>query len=87
MAKFKSPLGIVSGKLGAFVFTAQGSVRQFAMPTNSNTIRQQEQRLSNTALVNAWQALTPEVQSGWGAITDQWPYIDSVGDSKTRSGY
>lgn len=87
MAKFKSILGIVSGKLGAQVFNNNGTVRQFAMPTNPRTPEQQAQRNTSTALVQAWKDLSVDTKSAWNSIVGNWPYVNSVGDTKYYSGY
>lgn len=90
-ALFKgSPIvGAISGKAGGSVFSrnkAGAYVKQFVMPTNPNTIKQQAVRTDFANLVSLWKNLTKAQQQAWIDITPQYPYTNRVGDSKEYTG-
>ena len=82
-------VGAISGKSGGVVFSrnkAGAYVKGFVVPTNPNTIKQQDVRSSFANLVGLWKGLTKAEQQSWIDIAPQYPYQNRVGDTKEYTG-
>ncbi len=87
--KGSAVVGAISGKTGGTVFSRNKSgayLKGFVVPTNPNTIKQQDVRSSFANLVGLWKGLTKAQQQAWIDITPQYPYQNRVGDTKEYTG-
>lgn len=87
--KGSAVVGAISGKSGGTVFSRNKSgayIKGFVVPTNPNTIKQQDVRSSFANLVGTWKGLTKAEQQAWIDIAPQYPYQNRVGDTKIYTG-
>lgn len=91
MAKFLPGIAVsaISGSEGGTTFSRNASGAYFkgkVMPVNPNTAKQQAVRNSFAINVAAWKNLTIAQQQEWIDIAPQYPYNDSLGQSKQYTG-
>ena len=91
MALFKgsSVVGAISGKTGGIVFSRNRGgayLKNFKMPVNPNTTRQQEVRASFGLLASSWRDLTTSDQKAWIEAAPLYPYSNRLGDTRIYSG-
>ena len=87
-----SSIGItnLSGKAGGSVFAHNKGgkyVRNFAVPSNPSTPKQQEVRGSFGGFAGAWRGLTQSQRDQWNSIAPDYPQVDRFGDAKSISGF
>jgi len=88
MAKiiFSGGVSAASGSVGGNVFSrnANGAyMRNKGIPTNPNTIAQQNARAALAAQSQIWRSLTDVQKQSFRDQVTAYPYIDSLGQSKT----
>jgi len=91
MAKIILGIGVssISGSIAGSTFSrnANGAyIRNKGIPTNSNTIAQQLSRARFAAAAIFWRLLTLVQQNSFRDQAINYPYIDSLGQSKTYTG-
>jgi hypothetical protein len=91
MAKFKvgQVVADIKGLVGGTVFASNKGgnyIRRYKKPTNKNSVKQQAVRLAFGAMTGQWRLLTEAERQSWieGAIN--FPYTDSLGESRIYSG-
>jgi len=91
MAKF-TPGAIISeirGTIASTTFSKNGAgaiIRNRVVPINANTTAQANQRQAFANLSSAWRGLTEAQRNGWIAATPDFPYQDTLGQTKFLSG-
>ena len=89
MAKIKSILGAMSGKLSGLVFSHNKGgpyVRSLHIPVNPGTIRQQGARNTLAGLAKRWGLITDVQRQAWKDYAATHPVIDRLGESVQLSG-
>lgn len=75
----------LSGKAGAKVFSKNGRVRQYKLPTNPNTPAQAQARSQFGENSTTYGLLTPEKQLLWKDGAASYPRVNRVGQTYTMS--
>lgn len=89
IVKYSALVSDIRGKQGGNVFSRNrggGYVRTYVKPTNPSTPQQMFVRSQFQALVQTWKGLTDAVRAAWNAATVNFPYQDSLGNTKYYSG-
>ena len=91
MAKFTPgpTVAAVSGSIGGTVYSRNKGgayIRNRAIPTNPNTLPQQNRRADLAALSQAWADLTDAQRASWLNWAQQNPRTDALGQSFNMSG-
>jgi hypothetical protein len=91
MAKIKTSALIadIKGTVGGNVFAANKGgnyVRRWKKGTNANTVSQQVVRDLFATQSGLWRTLTEEQRSSWITGAVNFPYLDSLGESRIYSG-
>lgn len=91
MAKFLPGIAVsaISGSEGGTTFSHNASGAYFkgkVIPTNPNTAKQQAVRNGFAIHVSTWKNLSSPEQQAWIDMAPQYPYTDSLGQSKTYTG-
>lgn len=91
MAKFLPGIAVsaISGSEGGTTFSRNASGAYFkgkVMPTNPNTAKQQAVRNSFAVNVSGWKNLSVAQQQEWIDMAPQYPYNDSLGQTKQYTG-
>lgn len=87
--KYSAVVAGASGKVGGNVFARNKSgayVRQWAKPTNPNTVRQSEVRTMLAGSASAWRGLTPAQQAGWDTLAATVTRTNRLGEAYTPTG-
>jgi hypothetical protein len=90
LVKFGGGVAAISGKIGGtvFAFNRAGSyARNWKMPVNPQTSRQQTVRGNLATAAAAWESLTASQRSGWNAYAASVPVMNRLGESKYLSGF
>lgn len=80
----------ISGKLNGSVFARNKGghyVRSKSNPTNPRTGIQSSARAAFASIAAAWRGLTGAQRSAWNGATNDFPYQNKLGDTKTLSGF
>lgn len=89
MAKLKSILGALSGKLSGSVFSHNKGgayMRALRIPVNPGTIRQQGARNTLAGLAKRWALITDVQRQAWKDYAASHHVLDRLGDSIELSG-
>jgi len=87
--KFSAIVSDARGKIGGNVFSRNkgGSyIRTYVKPINPSTPKQTQVRVLFQVLVQSWKALTNAQRLAWNSAAPNFPYQDSLGNTKVYSG-
>lgn len=90
LIKFGGGVAAISGKIGGTVFAHNRSgsyARNWKMPVNPMTSRQQTVRGNLATAAAAWESLTDSQRTGWNAYAASVPVMNRLGESKYLSGF
>lgn len=79
IAKLQAPLAGLRGKYGGMIFSANGTgnyVKQWVMPTYSNSLSQNAHRINFTAVSRAWNSLSQAQIDVWKTLAHTPPELD-----------
>lgn len=83
-------LDSISGKVNGSVFARNKGgayVRSKGQVTNPQSNPQMTKRALFGGISQAWRSLTDEQRSAWNSTTDDYPYQNSLGETKFLSGF
>lgn len=90
LVKYTAIVDNISGKLNGSVFARNKGgayIRSKSNPTNPQTSSQMAQRATFGGVSQLWRNLTPSQRSNWDATAADYPYQNSLGDTKILSGF
>lgn len=89
MAKFKAGIAFaqIKGSIGGTTFSQNANgvyIRNRSKPSNPRSVKQQAQRQLTGSIAGNWKAAD---QLSFASQTAYYPYIDSIGETKTYTAY
>jgi len=89
LVKFTAIVDAISGKISGTVFARNKGgayARGKGNPTNPQTEAQQAVRVIFTEIAQRWRSLVPSARAAWNAATNDYPYQNRLGNTRTLSG-
>lgn len=89
LIKLTAFMDAISGSVAGTVFARNKGgayAKSKSNPTNPQTVAQQTVRAAFASIAQSWRGLANQQRAAWDAATDDYPYQNRLGETKTYSG-